>query len=43
MEEKIVLAIGDDFEALVAQLQGWSDLCIAAKTFTSEVFKRAAG
>ena len=43
MEEKIVLAIGDDLEALVAQLQEWSNLCIAAKTFTSDVFKRAAG
>ena len=43
MEEKIVLAIGDDFEALVAQLQEWSNLCIAAKTFTSDVYKRAAG
>ena len=43
MEEKVVNAIGDDFEALVAQLQDWSNLCIAAKTFTSDVFKRAAG
>ena len=43
MEEKIVQAIGDDFEALVAQLQGWSNRCIAAKTFTSDVYKRAAG
>lgn len=43
MEEKVVDAIGDDFEALVAQLQDWSNLCIAAKTFTSDVFKRAAG
>lgn len=43
MEQRIVQAIGDDFEALVAQLQGWSNLCIAAKTFTSDVYKRAAG
>ena len=43
MEEKIVLAIGDDFDILVRQLQEWSKLCIAAKTFTSDVFKRAAG
>ena len=43
MEQRIVLAIGDDLEALVAHLQEWSKLCIAAKTFTSDVFKRAAG
>ena len=43
MEQRIVQAIGDDFEALVAQLQGWSNLCIAANTFTSDVYKRAAG
>ena len=43
MEQSIVQAIGHDFEALVAQLQGWSNLCIAAKTFTSDVYKRAAG
>ena len=43
MEQSIVQAIGDDFEALVAQLQEWSNLCIAAKTFTSDVYKRAAG
>ena len=43
MEQEIVEAIGDDFETLVAQLQHWSNLCIAAKTFTSDVYKRAAG
>ncbi len=43
MEQEIVEAIGDDFETLVAQLEDWSNLCIAAKTFTSDVYKRAAG
>ena len=43
MERTIVEAIGDDFEWLVGRLQEWSTLCIAAKTFTSDVFKRAAG
>ena len=43
MEQRIVMAIDDDLEALVEQLQEWSNLCIAAKTFTSDVYKRAAG
>ncbi len=43
MEQGIVEAIGADFEAVVAQLQEWSERCIAAKTFTADVFKRAAG
>ncbi|MFN0148306.1 MAG: SCO6745 family protein [Dehalococcoidia bacterium] len=43
MERPVVEAIGDDFESIVAQLQEWSNLCIAAKTFTSDVYKRAAG
>ena len=43
MEQPVLRAIGSDFGALVARLQEWSALCIAAKTFTSDVYKRAAG
>ncbi len=43
MEQGIVEAIGADFEAVVAQLGEWAERCIAAKTFTADVFKRAAG
>ena len=43
MEQAIVEAIGADFEAVVGQLGEWSERSIAAKTFTADVFKRAAG
>ncbi|MHB8574254.1 MAG: SCO6745 family protein [Dehalococcoidia bacterium] len=43
MEQPIVAAIGEDFEAVVAQLNAWSALCIEAKAFSPDVFKRAAG
>lgn len=43
MEQPIVAAIAGNFDAVVAQLQSWSALCIAAKTFPADVFKRAAG
>jgi hypothetical protein len=43
MERPVVEAMGGDFERVVAQLDEWASLCIAAKTFTADVFKRAAG
>jgi hypothetical protein len=43
MEQTVVEAIGDDFERVVGQIDEWSSLCIAAKSFTADVFKRAAG
>ena len=43
MEQPIVDALGDDFEAVVAQLDAWSSQCIAAKAFTPDPYKRAAG
>ena len=43
MEQPIVDAIGDDFEAVVGQLDAWSAKCIEAKAFPPDAFKRAAG
>jgi hypothetical protein len=43
MEQPIVEAIGDDFDATVASLDAWSAACIATRTFTPDIFKRAAG
>ena len=43
MERPVVDAIGDGFDAIVAQLDEWSARCIAADTFPPDAFKRAAG
>jgi len=43
MEGSIVDAIGPGFDDVVAQLDEWSERCIAAAAFPPDVFKRAAG
>ena len=43
MQQSIVDAIGEDFEAVVAQLDAWSAACIEAKAFPPSALKRAAG
>ncbi|GAC1690591.1 MAG: hypothetical protein PVS3B1_29650 [Ktedonobacteraceae bacterium] len=43
MEQPLVEAIGDDFDALVTQLDVWSELCIKARAFPPNEQKRAAG
>ncbi len=43
LEDSITEALGDDFDNIVAQLESWSQLCIDAKAFPPDVFKRAAG
>ena len=43
MEQPIVDALGDDADAVIAQLDAWSARCIAAGAFPPDVFKRAAG
>ena len=42
-EQAIVDALGDRFEEVRAQLDGWSARCIAAGAFPLDVLKRAAG
>jgi hypothetical protein len=39
----IVAAIGDDLDAVVAGLDGWSQACIDAGMFPADAAKRAAG
>ena len=41
--QPIIDALGDSFEAVVTDLEQWSQLCIDAKAFPPDVFKRAAG
>ena len=43
MERPLVEAIGDDFDTLVEQLNGWSEQCIERKSFPPNMLKRAAG
>lgn len=43
LEMPIIDALGDGFDDLVSSLDAWSQLCIAAKAFPPDVFKRAAG
>ncbi len=43
MEQPLVEAIGDDLDALVTQLDAWSELCIKAGGFPPNTQKRAAG
>lgn len=43
MEQPLIDAIGDDLNALVTQLNGWSELCIQAGAFPPNEQKRAAG
>ncbi|MGH2480807.1 MAG: SCO6745 family protein, partial [Ktedonobacteraceae bacterium] len=43
MEQPLLDAIGDDLEPLLAQLNQWSDACIAAGAFPPNEQKRAAG
>ena len=43
MERHVVEAIGDGFDAIVAQLDEWSARCITAGTFPPDALKRAAG
>ena len=41
--QSIIDALGDSFDSIVADLETWSQLCIDAKAFPPDVFKRAAG
>ncbi len=43
LEQPIVDALGDSFDAVVSDLEAWSQRCIEAKAFPPDVFKRAAG
>ncbi len=43
MEQPLIEAIGTDFDALVTQLDAWSELCIKAGGFPPNEQKRAAG
>lgn len=43
LSASIIEALGDGFDETVAQLEAWSQLCIDAKAFPPDVFKRAAG
>ena len=43
IERAVVDAIGNGFDAIVAQLDEWSSRCIAAGAFPPDAFKRAAG
>ena len=43
MERAVIDAIGDGFDAIVAQLDEWSARCIAAGAFPPDSLKRAAG
>ena len=43
MEDDLVAAIGPGLDDVVAQLDEWSQRCIAAAAFPPDVFKRAAG
>lgn len=39
----LVTRLGDDVQALLADLNQWSELCIAAAAFPPDAYKRAAG
>ena len=43
MEQPIIDALGADAGAVTAQLDEWSNLCVAAGAFPPDAFKRAAG
>lgn len=43
MEQPLVEAVGHDLDALVTQLDAWSELCIKAGAFPPNQQKRAAG
>lgn len=43
LEQPVVDALGDSLDGIVNDLDVWSGLCIAAKAFPPDVFKRAAG
>lgn len=43
LEQAVVDSLGESFDAIVSDLEQWSHLCIAAKAFPPDVFKRAAG
>jgi hypothetical protein len=43
MERSIVDALGDDLDPITEQLDAWSQLCIDARAFPPDAFKRAAG
>ena len=43
MEQSIVDALGADADAVTAQLDEWSQRCVAAGSFPPDAFKRAAG
>ncbi len=41
--QRIIDALGDSFDAIVTDLEQWSQRCIDANAFPPDVFKRAAG
>ncbi|HTC80981.1 MAG TPA: hypothetical protein VK848_05570 [Acidimicrobiia bacterium] len=41
MQQSVVDAIGDDLDAAVAALDAWSAACIAAGSYTPDIYKRA--
>jgi hypothetical protein len=43
LDEAIVETLGPDWDAVVDQLATWSQLCVDARAFPPDVFKRAAG
>ena len=43
MEQPLIDAIGEDLDALLIQLNAWSELCIGAGAFPPNEQKRAAG
>jgi helix-turn-helix protein len=43
LEQPIVDAIGDDLDIVLAHLNRWSEVCIAARSFPADPAKRAAG
>jgi len=42
-ERAVVDALGDRFETIVSQLETWSSMCVDARGFPPDPFKRAAG
>lgn len=43
LTQSIIDSLGDSFDDVVGSLEAWSQLCINAKAFPPDVFKRAAG
>ena len=43
LEESILVGIGADLDAVIADLNAWSQVCVDAAAFPPNVFKRAAG